>query len=68
MYKVELSGMTCEHCVKTVSKTIQSFDSESKPVVDLASQIARFETNKDVTSLPKLLEEEGYPVVSINKE
>ncbi|TGM15532.1 copper chaperone [Leptospira selangorensis] len=68
MYEIKLSGMTCEHCVRTVSKTIQSFDSESKPVVDLNSQTARFESKKDISSLPKLLEEEGYPVVSINQE
>ncbi|GBF39276.1 heavy-metal-associated domain-containing protein [Leptospira johnsonii] len=68
MYQIKLSGMTCDHCVRTVSKTIQSFDTETKPVVDLNSQTARFETEKDITSLSKMLEEEGYPVVSINKE
>ncbi|PJZ78521.1 heavy-metal-associated domain-containing protein [Leptospira neocaledonica] len=68
MYEIKLSGMTCDHCVRTVSKTIQSFDAETKPIVDLNSQTARFETKKDISSLPKMLEEEGYPVVSINQE
>ncbi|EIE02743.1 heavy-metal-associated domain-containing protein [Leptospira licerasiae] len=68
MYEIKVSGMTCNHCVGTVSKTIRSFDPESKPVVDLNSQTARFETKKDISSLSKMLEEEGYPVVSINQE
>ncbi|EMK00681.1 heavy-metal-associated domain-containing protein [Leptospira sp. WS58.C1] len=68
MYKIKLSGMTCDHCVKTVTRTIQSFDPTSKPSVDLSSQTAHFETAKDITTLSSKLEEEGYPVLSINKE
>ncbi|TGK01260.1 copper chaperone [Leptospira langatensis] len=67
MYEMKLSGMTCDHCVKTVTKAIQSIAPESKPIVDLHSQTARFETEKDISSLPEIIKEEGYEVLSINK-
>jgi len=60
---LEIKGMTCEHCVKRVSKIIGGFDGISDISVDLQRMEAAFECNPnqiDIDSIVKAINDFGY--------
>lgn len=58
-FKVE--GMSCNHCVSTVTKTVKALDPLAEVEVDLASHTVRVETGKEPQEVAKALGEAGYP-------
>ena len=61
MIELTLPDMTCGHCVRTVTEIAQRLDPNAKVQTDLQTHRARFETQTDVQTLRKALEDEGYP-------
>lgn len=60
MIELKLPDMTCNHCVRTVTKTVQAVDSQAKLEVDLPSHTVRIESGRDREAFAKALAEEGY--------
>lgn len=64
---LKISGMTCDHCVKTVEKGIKSLKGVSRVHVDLALQKAEVAYSPEAVTLDqikKAVTEAGYQVVA----
>lgn len=60
MIELTLPTMTCGHCVKTVTETVQRVDAHAKVAVDLASHKVRIESQQPAEPFRAALTEEGY--------
>jgi copper chaperone len=63
MYEFKVEGMTCNHCVQAITKTLTQFDQAAKVSVDLSSQTVKVESTQDPKALAAEIEEAGYTVV-----
>ena len=63
-YQIKVKGMTCQHCVKAVTKAVQGLDADAKLAVDLASGLVSVETALSRKDVVKAIDEEGYEVTS----
>lgn len=63
--ELKIGGMTCEHCVRTVTRALSSVRGVSKVEVSLEKGMARLELEEDVPleELKRVVEEWGYRVV-----
>ena len=59
---LKVEGMSCGHCVKSVTAAIQAKDPEAKVVVDLADGTVKTETVLPRHVVSMAVEEEGYTV------
>ena len=59
---LNVTGMTCGHCVKAVTAAIQAKDPTAKVVVDLADGTVKTETILPRHVVSMAVEEEGYTV------
>jgi copper chaperone len=57
---LQIKGMTCEHCVRAVTKALQGVTGVDKVSVDLGAGRARVDGPADGTSLVKAVEKQGY--------
>jgi copper chaperone len=57
----DIPAMTCGHCVKAVTQTVQSLDPDAKINVELASKKLTLQTTKDRQTVATALTEAGYP-------
>jgi copper chaperone len=48
MKTVKIKGMSCQHCVKMVKKTLEEIDGVANVAVDLAAGEATFEETRPV--------------------
>ena len=60
MIELKLPDMTCGHCVRTVTKTVQAVDAQARLEVDLPSHTVRIESAREREAFAKALTEEGY--------
>lgn len=60
MIELTLPTMTCGHCVKTVTQTVQRVDAAARVEIELPEHRVRIESTKDADVFKKALEEEGY--------
>ena len=60
MIQFTLPDMTCGHCVRAVTATVQRLDPEAKVSTDLASHTVQIETRLPAEPLAQALTEEGY--------
>ena len=60
MIELTLPTMTCGHCVKTVTETVQRVDVNAKVSVDLPSHKVRIETQQPAEAFRAALTDEGY--------
>ena len=60
MIELKLPTMTCEHCVRTVSRTVQQIDATATVAVDLPTQTVRIESQHARQEFVRALSEEGY--------
>lgn len=65
--KISISGMSCEHCVKHVTKALQELSGVSKVEVNLAGKHAIVESNADITDedIKAAIDDAGYEVTAI---
>ena len=59
--ELTLPAMTCGHCVKTVTNTVQRLDPQAKVSTDLATHQVRVDTSAARDAVLKALADEGYP-------
>jgi copper chaperone len=63
---IKVKGMSCQHCVMSVTKALGQLDGITNVQVDLAKGEVRFDNTKEVASnrIVKAVEDAGYEVVS----
>jgi copper chaperone len=60
---LQVSGMTCQHCVKTVKQTLEGIDGVEQAKVDLqaGSAVVEYDEGRtDAAALAGAVSEEGY--------
>jgi copper ion binding protein len=62
MYELHVEGMSCNHCVSTVTRSVLDVDGAAKVKVDLPSNTVRVESNADIDVIKDAIIEAGYPV------
>ena len=60
MIAFEVKDMTCGHCVKTVTRTVQQVDPAATVEIDLPTHALRIATTRDAQAFRAALTEEGY--------
>ena len=60
MIELTLPTMTCGHCVKIVTQTIQRVDVQAKVEIDLESHRVRIESGRETQAFKAALSDEGY--------
>ena len=65
MEKVKIQGMTCQHCVMSVTKALSSIPGLTNVRVNLVQGEATFENPQNVSpeKIRKTIEDAGYKVV-----
>lgn len=58
--QLQITGMTCGHCVAAVTKALKSVPGTQDVQVDLASGYATVQSSAGPEALVKAVEEEGY--------
>jgi copper chaperone len=62
---LKVKGMSCQHCVMSVTKALTQLEGIKNVQVDLAKGEVRFDNTKDVASnrIAKAIEVAGYEVI-----
>ncbi len=65
MEKIKIQGMSCQHCVMSVTKALGSIPGVKSLKVDLVKGEATFENTQNVPlpNIRKAVEEAGYKVI-----
>jgi copper chaperone len=66
MYELKVEGMSCGHCVKSVTNSVLEVDRAAKVNVDLAGQTVRVESSAGLDAIKAAISEAGYPVLASN--
>jgi copper chaperone len=61
MIELTLPDMTCGHCVKAVTQTVQRLDAAATVEVDLPTHHVKIATTQPAETVKAALAEEGYP-------
>jgi copper ion binding protein len=63
---IKVKGMSCQHCVMSVTKALNQLDGIKNVQIDLTKGEVRFDNMKEVASnrIAKAIEEAGYEVIS----
>jgi len=59
--ELTLPDMTCGHCVKTVTATVQQVDPSAQLKIDLPTHKVQIESTQPAQAFAAALTEEGYP-------
>ncbi len=60
MIELTLPTMTCGHCVRTVTATVQKVDAQATLQVDLPTHQVRIDSQQPAQAFVAALTEEGY--------
>ncbi len=62
---LKVKGMSCQHCVMSVTKALSQLEGIKNIQVDLAKGEVRFDNSKEVTSnrIEKAIKDAGYEVI-----
>ncbi|AGA08466.1 copper chaperone [Sinorhizobium meliloti] len=60
MYHLNVSDMTCGHCVSTVEKAVKSVDPDAKVAVNLEAQTASIDSQIGSDAFIAAIEAAGY--------
>jgi len=65
---IKLEGMTCGHCVMSVTKELNKLPGAENVSVDLATQSAHLNLADDVSDaqIAEAIDEAGYKLVSVS--
>lgn len=61
MIELTLPDMTCGHCVKTVTRTVQQIDAAAQLQVDLPTHSVKITSARPAEDFKAALADEGYP-------
>lgn len=59
-----VTGMTCGHCEKAVTRALQQIDPQAQVQIDRAQNHVQVESTHSRESLAKAIAEEGYAVAA----
>jgi copper chaperone len=62
MYELQVEGMTCNHCVAAVTKSVKEIDAGAKVNIDLATHKVCIDSSANVDDIKSAIEESGYEV------
>lgn len=62
MYQYNVEGMSCQHCVGTIARSVLGVDGAAKVTVDLPSHSVCVESKADINAIKDAIIEAGYPV------
>jgi copper chaperone len=60
MIEMTLPTMTCGHCVKTVTRTVQQVDPAATVEIDLPTHRVRIDSTRAAQAFATALADEGY--------
>ncbi len=60
MIEMTLPTMTCGHCVKVVTGTVQKVDAQARLQIDLPSHTVKIESSQPRETFARALADEGY--------
>lgn len=65
MEKIKIQGMTCQHCVMSVTKALGNLPGVKNLRVDLVKEEATFENTQNLSraAIRQVVEDAGYTVV-----
>jgi copper chaperone len=63
---IKVEGMSCQHCVMSVTKALGQLEGIKNVQVDLAKGEVRFDNSKEIASnrIEKAIQDAGYEVIS----
>jgi len=61
MIELTLPDMTCGHCVKAVTQTVQQLDAAARVHIDLPTHKVVIESTHPAEAIRAALADEGYP-------
>lgn len=64
MTEFQVEGMSCEHCVAAVTRSIHEIDTTAKVQVDLEHGRVVVTSTQTIDALKEAIDEAGYTVVS----
>ncbi len=64
MYELQVEGMSCSGCVRSVTKSVQAIDGNARVDVDLASKKVRVETQASLDAVKSAIRDAGYDVTA----
>jgi copper chaperone len=57
-----VEGMTCQHCVRAVTRAVQQLDAQAAVQVDLKAATVTVDSTQPRLRIAEAIREEGYPV------
>ncbi|PLZ03022.1 copper chaperone [Burkholderia sp. WAC0059] len=63
MIQFQVEGMSCQHCVASVTRAIHERDAAAKVQIDLAAGRVAVESNESADALKAAIDDAGYTVV-----
>ncbi|WP_312514182.1 heavy metal translocating P-type ATPase [Massilia sp.] len=64
MYELTVDGMSCNHCVGRVTKSVQALDADAKVAIDLPTAKVRIDSQAGLERIVAAIDAAGYPVTS----
>lgn len=64
MYELQVEGMTCGGCARSVSRSVQAIDSNAKVDIDLQNKKVRIDSDADLDAIKSAISDAGYPVTA----
>ena len=67
---IKVDGMSCEHCVKAVTKAVNALPGIGAVNIDLKAKTVTVEHDPNHTALEKIeytIQEEGYDIIKIKE-
>jgi copper chaperone len=64
MYELQVEGMNCGGCVRSVTRSVQSIDSKARVDVDLAGRKVRIASGASLDAVKSAIIEAGFPVTA----
>jgi copper chaperone len=65
MQVFNVQDMTCDHCVKAVTRAVQAQDAAAVVEVDLDQKQVKVQSSLQVPEILQLIREEGYPAEAV---
>lgn len=62
MYEFNVTGMTCQGCVKSVTNALKTIDAGAIVQVELANNLVKVESKETRDQLVKAIEDAGFTV------
>ncbi len=62
MYELNVTGMTCQGCVKSVTNALKTIDAEANIQVELANNLVKIESKASRDQLINAIEDAGFKV------